>query len=324
MNISKLKKPIWYPLWGTAGVSVLVLMLLFGLQPYGSGYGGNVNTVFLNLWWMWNHMPEWEHCIFVPLIVGGLIYYRRESIAEAEIKPDVRSGAILLFFSVFCYWVGFQIDIVPFSFLTIHLTVGALIIWFMGWGFMRAILFPFAFLVFAWPFPFLDSMLAFPLRIFMSDMSHHLLNIIGIDNIKNGTAIISAPDFERGIAQGDRFRLDVANPCSGIRSLFALTMVTALYSYFSLKQIWKQWALFACAAPLAVLGNMGRILMLTFGTLWFGNDFAVGSEEDPSGFHMASGFFVFVVALGGMVGIAKLLDKRAPKEIRFKGVTILK
>ena len=269
-------------------------------------------------------MPEWEHCMFVPLIVGGLIYYKRQEVIKAPILPDARYGGILLAITVISFWVGYQIDIVPFSFLTIHLTLGALIIWFMGWSFMRPILFPFAFLIFAWPFPFLDSMLAFPLRILMSDMSHHFLNLIGIDNVKSGTAILSAPDFEKGIAQGERFSLDVANPCSGIRSLFALTMVTALYSYFSLKKIWKQWALFACAAPLAVLGNFGRILMLTFGTLLFGSDFAVGPETDPSGFHMASGFFVFVVALGGMVGIAYLLNHKVPDEIEIKGFKILR
>lgn len=324
MDLKHLKQPVWLHLWGSLGVTVASMLILFGIFPYGSGYGGNTQSVFWNLWWMWKHMAEWEHCMFVPLIVAGLIYHKRQDVLQAEISPDARLGGVLLGFSVLCFWIGYQIDIVPFSFLTIHLTLGSLIIWFMGWSFMRVILFPFAFLIFAWPFPFLDSLLAFPLRILMSDMSHHFLNLISIDNVKIGTAILSAPDFERGIAQGERFSLDVANPCSGIRSLFALIMVTALYAYFSVKKTWKQWALFACAAPLAVFGNFGRILMLTFGTLLFGNDFAVGSETDPSGFHMASGFFVFAVALGGMVGIAFLLNRKVPDEIEVKGGKILR
>ncbi len=262
--------------------------------------------------------------MFVPIISLGIIWMRRKDILNARISPNFRLGGALIIFSAACYWLGYQIDIIPFSFLTIHITLGALIVWFMGVPFLRSILFPFIFLVFAWPMPFLESMLAFPLRLIMSDMSHVFLNLIGIDNIKSGTAILSAPDFENGIAQGSRFSLDVANPCSGIRSLFALTMVSALYAYFSLKKPWKQWTLFFCSVPLAVLGNFGRILMLTFGTLLFGSDFAIGSEEDPSGFHMASGFFVFIVALGGMVGVAWLLDKKLPDEVEVKGIKIFK
>lgn len=306
-------------LWGTLGLILMVLSIWFGLLPYGSGYGNTAVPVFSNLWWMWNNMPEWEHCMFVPLIVAVLVYMRREEILAAPIEPATRDGALLMGAAVFAFWLGYQIDIVPFSFVTIHLTLLSLMVWFLGWNFLRAMLFPFAFLIFAWPVPFLDGLLAFPLRLIMSELSHQFLNIIGVANVKIGTSIVSAANFDKGIAQGSRFALDVANPCSGIRSLFALTMVTALYSYFSLKVTWKQWALFACAAPLAVLGNFGRILMLTFGTLLFGSDFAIGSEEDPTTFHMASGFFVFAVALGGMVGIAWLLEHKIPDRPWIKG-----
>ncbi|MGF1678244.1 MAG: exosortase/archaeosortase family protein [Candidatus Methylacidiphilales bacterium] len=312
MDPNRLKHPHLYPFWLGAGSGILVLLIAFAFFPYGSGYGSNAVPVFSNLWWMWHNMPEWEHSIFVPVICMVLIYLNRSALLMAEIRPESRDGGVALGLAALAFWVGFQIDIVAFSFIIIHLTIGALILWFLGWQVLRAVLFPFAFLVFAWPFPFLDGMLAFPLRLLMSEISHVFLNMVGVANVKVGTSIVSAPDFARGIPQGGKFALDVANPCSGIRSLFALTMVTALYAYFSLKVMWKQWALFLCAAPLAVMGNFGRILMLTFGTLWFGSDFAIGSEEEPTAFHMASGFFVFVVALGGMVWLARLLEDKLP------------
>ncbi len=70
----------------------------------------------------------------------------------------------------------------------------------------------------------------------------------------------------------------MVDPCSGIRSLFALTMIAALYAYFAVKPMWKQFIVFACAIPLAILGNLLRILMLTFGTIAFGTEFAIGKD----------------------------------------------
>ena len=50
------------------------------------------------------------------------------------------------------------------------------------------------------------------------------------------------------------------------------------------------------------------MLMLTFGTILLGSRVAIGTEENPTTFHMAAGFFVFVVALGGMVAVGWVLQ----------------
>lgn len=352
-----IKRWLTHPLslLGLTGTAIIVVM--YGFIPYGLGYGNTPDSVFGNLFRMWIYTPEWEHCQLVPVIVLGLIYWKREEVLGREIAfgkrdfiltaaaavafvigcfqkwPYLAMGAlpvlmcqvflaggrfrgvfikgdkravVLLVLAMLFYWIGYKIDIVQMSFLSLHFTIGALVLWFFGWSFFRIIAFPYLFLAFAWPMPFLD-MIAFKLRVVMSAVSYGFLNLIGIEAIRVGTAIVSAPDFGAGIPQGARFSLDVADPCSGIRSLFALTMVTALLAYFSQDRLWKQWFLFACAVPLAVAGNFVRILMLTFGTILFGSETAIGSLEHPSTFHIISGFVVFVVALGGALGIAWIL-----------------
>jgi exosortase/archaeosortase family protein len=159
--------------------------------------------------------------------------------------------------------------------------------------------------------------------------------------VRSGTAIISAPVPQLGIRAGEQFAVDIADPCSGIRSLFALMMVSALYAYYMVRtetgfriqdsgfgkkgarfplplsilqacvKHWRRWLLFACSVPLAVLGNLVRILALTFGTILFGSEFAIGKNAltEPSFFHMAAGYLVFAVALGGMAGIGWLLNQ---------------
>ncbi|MCX6935476.1 MAG: exosortase/archaeosortase family protein [Verrucomicrobia bacterium] len=194
------------------------------------------------------------------------------------------------------------------GFLSLQLMIGGLLLWLLGWEMMKELAFPYAFLLFAYPFYFLDNIVAFPLRGLMCQLSQGFLNLIGVDTLRVGTALVSAPDYAAGLKQGERFALDVATPCSGIRSLFALMMVSALYAHLTLKKAWQKWALFLLSPALAVAGNFARMLMLTGGTILLGSGVAIGTEENPATFHLAAGFTVFVVALGGMAAISWMLQ----------------
>jgi exosortase len=257
--------------------------------------------------------PEWEHCWLVPLAVIGLIIYRRKTLAEIPVAGSWL-GLVALVGSFFVYWVGYLADNVYLGYAALIGIVGSAVLWMLGWKWLKALSFPLAFLVFMFPLPFMDNFLAFPLRIFMSTVSVGFLNLIGLSCLQSGTAIVSAPDFAAGLAQGQRFAVDVADPCSGIRSLFALMMVSALYGYLVMDKPWKKWVIFLSSIPLAVAGNFARIIMLTLGTIALGPETAIGSLEEPTLFHQASGFLVFAVALGGMLGVGWLLQKFSPEQ----------
>jgi exosortase len=284
---------------------------LFGWFPYASGYGATRASMFEFMSWIWKNNPEWEHCWLVPLAVIGLLYYRRKSLAEIPVEGSWL-GLVALFGSMFVYWVGYLADNVYVGYASLLGFVGSAVLWLLGWRWLMALAFPIAFLSFMFPLPFMDNMLAFPLRIFMSNVSVAFLNFIGLSCLQQGTAIVSAPDFAAGLAAGERFAVDVADPCSGIRSLFALMMVSALYGYIAMDKPWQKWVVFLSSVPLAVAGNFARIIMLTLGTIVLGPEVAIGSLEEPTTFHMLSGFLVFAVALGGMLGVGWLLQRFSP------------
>jgi exosortase len=245
--------------------------------------------------------------MIVPLISVGLILHRAKELEKVVIQPS-GWGVLGVVAALVLFWVGYKIDITIVGFLSLQMMIGGLILWLFGWEMMKAVAFPYAFLMFAYPFYFLDTILAFPLRGLMCQMSQFFLNLVGVDTLRVGTALVSAPDYAKGLAQGQRFALDVATPCSGIRSLFALMMVSALYGHLTLQKGWQKWVLFLLSPALAVLGNFARMVMLTLGTILLGSAVAIGTEEHPTTFHMAAGFFVFVVALGGMVGVSRILQ----------------
>jgi exosortase/archaeosortase family protein len=126
--------------------------------------------------------------------------------------------------------------------------------------------------------------------------AHHVMSLIGIANIQSGTALISAP--AGSLAAGDKFKIDIADPCSGLHSLLPFLMFSSFYCYFFLSKRWQQWAVFLSTFGFAVVGNIFRIVMLVIGCLLWGSAFAVGTNDKPSAYHEGCGFAVFVVGLG--------------------------
>jgi exosortase len=294
------------------GVIVAVVGVLFFGVPYYTGYYPPKKTLAKGMWQLANYRSgEWTHCMFVPFILCALLWWRRRDFVGLTVSPSWLGGPVLLV-SCLLYWVGYKSDVHYFGWAAVHgLLVGA-VLWLFGLQWFRAFFFYLAFLCFMWPLLFLESSLAVPLRYIMVHAASATMSAVGIENLSVGTAIVSAADVAEGLAQGERFQLDVADPCSGIRSLFALMMISGLYGFITLKGFWKPSVLFLASLPLAVAGNLVRILLLLFGVLGFGNEVAIGPEGAPSLYHLMAGFAVFAVALIGMVGVASVLRGSRP------------
>ena len=168
---------------------------------------------------------------------------------------------------------------------------------FFGWRTAKLCVFPAAFLLFTVPLAtFLDSV-TIHLRLLASGSALAVLKGFGVDAVQKGTAII---------AQGAHaFNIDVAEPCSGLRSLFALMALTAAYSWYTQPTWLRRFALFACAIPLAVLGNVVRILTICLCAAWASSDFALGF------YHDYSGYIIFIVAISLMVACGEVISRFA-------------
>jgi exosortase len=295
----------------TAGAAcILGIAILYGLVPYTYShldFGSQMVPVFQALWLMWNRLPDFQHGMLVPFLAGLVVYLDRKKLAQIPIK-GWWPGMLCVVLTLALFWAGRRVDNQYIGFFSIQILLAALVLWLLGWRWLGALAFPLAFLVFAWPMPFLDNRVTFPLRMFMSSASAGTLNLFGLPVVQNGTGLRSAADPQAGFAEGQLFEVDVADPCSGIRSLFALMMVSALYGHFTLRSPWKRAALFLSAVPLAIVGNLVRIIMLTLGILLLGAPTAIGTLEKPTFFHQLAGYAVFLVALGGMILVGQALN----------------
>ena len=289
-------------------VGSAALIALFFRVPYASGYGHVPVPLWDVAYSLWFGFSEWNHGIFVFPLVAVLVFLKRRSLAVVPVRGS-SIGLLVLGFSVFLYWIGYVVDLQYVGFVALQIFVAGLVLWFLGFRFFQSIFFIWLFLTFAWPFVFLDQYVAFPLRLLMSTLSEHFLNLIHLPAIREGTAILSAPDPASGMTLGQRFSIDVADPCSGMHSLFALTMMASLYGILILRRWWQIVITVLAAFPLAIFGNFCRILMLTWGTVQFGGKFAIGTLEQPTWFHTTAGLVVYIAALLGVFLLVQLLAK---------------
>jgi exosortase len=252
---------------------------------------------------------DYTQCLFVPPIFAYLVSLRWKELSSVPLRGS-NLALIWIGLGILTYWFGMRAENQYFGYASLQILLAGVILWFWGWKVFRILLFPWAFFIFAWPMPFLDPIIAFPLRMVMSGMASHILPLIGIPCVQDGTALLSAPDLAHNLPLGARFEIDIADPCSGIRSLFALLMFSALFGYLFLPRAWQQWVIFLSAFPLAILGNLARVILLVLGSIWFGTPFAIGTTEHPSAFHEGCGFAIYAVALGMEFVLASLLTRK--------------
>ncbi len=246
--------------------------------------------------WAWfRYKPEYnqEHSKLIPAVFFFLIWYHREALAKAR-KEGSNWGLLLIGIGIFLYVVAARA-------LQARLAIAALPFLFTGvllfvWGkqVARILLFTSAFLVFLIPLGAIEQM-SFKLQFIITGAVQWLSGIFGINVYAVGTTL-KAVDGTWGF--------DIAEGCSGIRSLIAMVMITAIYVHIVEKQLWKKVTIFGLSILFAIIGNAGRIFtIIIIAKLGF-PEFAGGL------YHDYSGFVFFPIAIGFMLLTSKLLNLR--------------
>ncbi len=263
--------------------AVIALPLLIGLSSHV-------------LWWMAfvfrEPREDMGHGWIVPLFSLGLLWQRRRELAASVGTPSWRGFACVVL-GLILFWIGERGDQVRISQIGLFWTLWSLSYALCGAAFARLTLFPAAFLLFTVPLSFLD-IFTVKLRFLTSSLAAGLLNGIGIPVLRSGTGL--------HCLAGEGFNLDVADPCSGLRSIFALSALTAAYAYVTQKTLLKKWILFLCAVPVAVLGNLARIISIAVVAKFCGQEVATGF------YHDYSGYIVFLVGILAVMQIGSWLQ----------------
>jgi exosortase len=228
-------------------------------------------------WWS---DPNFSHGFFVPLFSLLLLWQNRSALAHVPRQPS-GWGLPVIIFSLCSLIVGALGAEVFLARTSLLLLVTGLIIFFAGWRMLRAVLFPLAFLVFMVPIPaIIFNQLTFPLQIFASKVAAWALPLCGVPVLREGN-VINLPAMP----------LEVADACSGIRSLLSLTTLAIMYGYLMERRILIRVLLALTSIPIAVAANSFRIVGTGLLVQYWDPDKAEGF------FHTFSGWLIFVSSL---------------------------
>jgi exosortase len=92
-------------------------------------------------------------------------------------------------------------------------------------------------------------------------------------------------------------------PCSGFRSLITMFSLGVVYVYVIKGGLLKKFVLVAAIIPLALLGNLIRVITLCLLTFYKGEAAAQGF------FHYFSGGVIFVIMLVGLLALEFILER---------------
>lgn len=258
--------------------------------------GISADTILAELMMQWKD-ATWQHGALLPFIAGYLAWRRREDVARLPAQPS-RWGLVLVVFGLLLYLAGFRANNFYCGYLAMMTLLAGASLWMQGKPRSQVLLFAWLMLGFMWPLPFLEESIGYKMRLIMVQTTGFVLNSVGLEALVSGTALQSMPDLEAGRQAGDLFSVGIAAPCSGMRSLFALLVVGALFSYFRQRVMWRRAALFSTILPIAIVANMVRIVVLIFAAMAFGQKWAIGdAETEVSAFHEITGIVVFLVAV---------------------------
>jgi exosortase len=228
------------------------------------------------LWW---RDPNYTHGFFVPLFSLFLIWERREKLAAIRIQPSW-SGLVILLFALLTLVLGTIDSRFFLSRLSLLFFVAGMVVFLAGWRHLAAVAFPLAFLVLMIPSVTLLEKITFPLQMIASKTASFILLLIGIPAVREGNIILLP-----------HARLEVAEACSGIRSLFSLITLTVIYGYVAETKIIVRVLLALLAIPVSVLANALRIAVTGVVVEHWGIAGAEGT------LHMLSGWLIFAGSL---------------------------
>jgi exosortase len=237
-------------------------------------------SILARLFLQWINDPNFSHGIFVPLFALFVLWQDRKKLGAIAASPSW-AGLPLVVVSLLVLLLGVLGAELFFSRMSLLILLAGLIILFWGGTFFRAVLFPWAFLILMIPIPNLIlQQVTFPLQLLASKIATAMLELIGVPVLRQGNMIMLAA-----------MPLDVAEACSGIRSLLTLVTLAIIYGYLLETRRWVRVVLAISAVPIAVVANSFRVFGTGLLVQYWDPDKAMGF------FHTFEGWLIFVVAL---------------------------
>jgi exosortase len=247
----------------------------------------------------WYQDENYSHGFLVPLVSAWFLYRSRWELLEAEIEPWLPGFVVFLLglLQLVAGWLGTELFTMRSS---VIITLSGIVLFFFGKRLFHLTLLPLGYLLFMVPLPYLlYDAVAFPLRLFMTRVSVALMNLNGVVVLREGNVIMLP-----------QTTLEVADACSGIRSIISLVAVSTAFAFTLSLSPAARAVLILSAVPIAVVANIVRIV----GTGLLAQNW--GAEAAEGFFHVFAGLAVFILAVALLMAVGLFLTARRRRHDR--------
>ncbi len=254
--------------------------------------------VVVRLVLQWWHDPNFSHGFFVPIFAAYVLWLNRGALRNLPTSPSWYGVAVLLLGLALLILgnLGAELFLSRFSILVVS---AGLVISCLGWSYQRRILFPWIFLILMIPIPaIIFNQITFPLQILASKLASAVLPLMGVPTFREGN-IIQIPAMA----------LEVAEACSGIRSLLSLATLAIIYSYLMDTSVAVRATLASASVPIAIAANSLRIVGTGLTVQYW------DAEKAEGFFHAFSGWLIFVVSLSMLFALHRVLRAVWPPKV---------
>jgi exosortase len=233
------------------------------------------------------------------LIVPVALYFaweRRDKLAAATVRPSW-FGLVVLAGGIAVLLAGLWGSELFLSRVALLPAIAGIVLFLFGWQHLRILAFPIAFLFLMIPIPaIIFNQIAFPLQLLASRLGEWAIAVVGIPVLREGNVLVLPHKS-----------LEVAEACSGIRSLVSLITLGLVYGYFMDHRTWVRVLIVASAVPVAIVANGARVAGTGMATEWISPEAAEGF------FHEFSGWIVFLFAFAMILFIQRVIVRFAPQ-----------
>ncbi len=237
----------------------------------------------------WANDENMGHGFFVPVVAGYIAWQRRDTLLAIPRRSNGWGLVLVVWGAVqaLAATLGAEIFTARLAFL---IALVGTILYLCGTKWVKALGFPLALLLFMIPIPaILYAALTLRLQTLASQLGEVMIGWMGIPVLRAGNTL-----------QLPSQTLDIAEACSGIRSLLSLGFLSLVYAYFTDKRIWMRWALLAATIPIAIGANGVRVALT-------GLLSEINTQLAQGAYHEAEGYVVFIVALAALIITHRIL-----------------
>jgi len=225
-------------------------------------------------WWQ---IPDFSHGFLVPIFAAYLLWEKRSTLLATKISPSWNGIAVMVL-GLVVLLLGVYGSELFLSRVSLVILLAGLTLCFGGRQLLKELRFALLVLLLAIPIPaIIFNQITFPLQLLASRLASDLLPLFAVPVLREGNVIVLP-----------MMKLEVAEACSGIRSLMSLFTLAVFYGYFMEKSVWRRVALIVASIPIAIAANALRILGTGLCVQYWDPDKAMGF------FHEFSGWVIFL------------------------------